>query len=124
MKITRWLSALLFVLPIGCAATTEENPSDETPEPPTLGTVKQAEVLETTYDQCGSILYILPNLQSSWKKVPRGTWVTYTPWPDDDGRFIWRCGNTNELATCPNATDSISVYHSMTSREITWRCRD
>lgn len=44
MKATYTLGLMTFVLPLGCVAA----PADEPPAPESLGTVTQAETLETT----------------------------------------------------------------------------
>jgi hypothetical protein len=75
--------------------------------------------LGSTTDQCSSNLSVL-NSAGVYQGITRGHW---TPVSVNDRQFRWKCGNTLEQTTCNIGTNWVNVYHSTTSREITWHCQ-
>lgn len=121
MISTKWFGCVsLLVLMTGCSAGGEPEAEEGAAGAETTGTVRQAEVLETTYDQCGSVLSV-QNDTYAYTTIPRGDWTRVDL---INNRFRWKCGGTLEWATCPEGTDWVNVKHSTLSRRITWQCQD
>lgn len=99
----------------GCGVGHEEAQAE------TASHVESAEqpiLLETTYDQCSSVLKVL-NSSGTFVTIPRGDWTRVYV---SAARFRWLCGGTTEYTTCAVGTRYVDVYHSTTSRQITWQC--
>jgi hypothetical protein len=84
-----------------------------------VDTVTQPILLGTTIDQCSSVLKVL-NSSGSYVTIPRGTTTRVYV---SDNRFRWLCGSSTEYTTCDVGTTYVDVYHSTTSRQITWYCK-
>jgi hypothetical protein len=114
--ISALLGLTLMVIASGCAVgAPDDEISAESGEQ--KAEVSEALVLETTYDQCSGNLAVY-NINHSLVPVPRGAWKTIAVEPE----FNWKCGSSFESATCEDGTTYVQVYHSTSSRQITWLC--
>jgi hypothetical protein len=102
----------------GCGVGSEDTDTDTTAAPE-METTVQPLLLGVTYDQCSSVLKVLSR-SGSYVTIPRGTTTRVYV---SDNRFRWLCGDTTEYTTCDVGTTYVDVYHSTTSRQITWYCK-
>ncbi len=96
----------------GCGVGTEADGAD------VVGEQRDPLYLGSTTDQCSSVLHVL-NAAGVYQTIQRGHWTRVNV---NDRQFRWKCGTTLEQTTCNIGTNWVNVYHSTTSREITWQC--
>ncbi|MCW5834258.1 MAG: hypothetical protein KIS78_17805 [Labilithrix sp.] len=120
MKIGRNIVVAVAIssLAVACSAETEDSSTQETPSDESTGTISSALHLSTEIDQCSSVVKVL-NSAGNYQTIPRGSWTTVYV---NDRRFRWLCGGTTEYTTCAVGTNYVRVWHSPTSRQITWQC--
>lgn len=92
------------------------------------GTAAGQEIpIGTEVDQCSGVLSVRDRF-NQWIKVPRGAWTRIDVAIDGNGYWYWRCGNTLErsrgAANFRQRVKRLKVWHSTSSRKITWRCFD
>ena len=100
----------------GCGVDSEDADVTAAPE---VESTAQPILLGTTIDQCSSVLKVLSS-SGTYVTIPRGTTTRVYV---SDNRFRWLCGGTTEYTTCDVGTTYVDVYHSTTSRQITWYCK-
>jgi hypothetical protein len=112
------VAAAFAVMATACGVDPVEPGEDAAAPAEALGSTDQALHLGTTYDQCSSVLHVL-NSSGVYQTIPRGDWTRVNV---NDRQFRWKCGSVLEQTTCNVGTNYVLVYHSTTSRQITWRC--
>jgi hypothetical protein len=77
--------------------------------------------ISTETDRCSGRLTV-KDKNGKWVSIPREEWVTVDVQIDDDEYWYWRCGGTEERSRSGPRVERLKVYHSTSSRKITWKC--
>src|SRR5262249_33941260 len=76
-------------------------------------------------DQCSGQLTVLSK-SHGWITIPRGQWRWVNVYPDGDGYWYWRCGDSFEKSRGESdfrqRVNWLRVFHSPNNRQITWYC--
>ncbi|MEZ4963602.1 MAG: S8 family serine peptidase [Saprospiraceae bacterium] len=94
-----------------------------------IGTAPRPQLvrLGSEIDQCSSTLYVRDR-DNRIVRIPRGQWKWVLVAIDSNGYWRWRCGTSWErsrgVSSFRNRVKLLHVYHSNTSRQITWWCYD